>query len=97
MKEKDEIFQDLAEIDDFARAVIPHVENYLRDLEGNPGLPLYEMIQMAFERPLLRWAMIRTDGNQCSAAKLLGINRNTLHKKLVAHGLLSGWTIEPRK
>ena len=60
----------------------------LRDLEGNKGLPLHEMIVTAAERPLLKWAMDKCEGNQKKAAVLLGINRNTLHKKLVFHGFL---------
>ena len=72
--------------DAFNELVVYRVENYLRDLEGVRGLPLYEMITQAAERPLLEWAMQRTNGNQRAAATLLGINRNTLRKKLVMHG-----------
>ena len=46
------------------------------------------MIVTAAERPLLKWAMDKCEGNQKKAAVLLGINRNTLHKKLVFHGFL---------
>lgn len=72
--------------DAFNALVVYRVENYLRDLEGIKGLPLYEMITSAAERPLLEWAMKQTNGNQRAAAKLLGINRNTLRKKLTLHG-----------
>lgn len=72
--------------DAFNELVVYRVESYLRDLEGVRGLPLYEMITQAAERPLLEWAMQRTNGNQLAAATLLGINRNTLRKKLVMHG-----------
>ena len=75
--------------DEFGRMVVERVESYVRDLEGNRGLPLYEMIVSAAERPLLTWAMEKCSGNQRAAAKLLGINRNTLHKKLLLHGFLS--------
>ncbi len=74
--------------DAFGRMVVERVESYVRDLEGNRGLPLYEMIVSAAERPLLTWAMEKCEGNQKAAAKLLGINRNTLHKKLLMHGFL---------
>ena len=72
--------------DAFNALVVYRVESYLRDLEGERGLPLYEMITQAAERPLLDWAMKQTNGNQRAAATLLGINRNTLRKKLVMHG-----------
>lgn len=72
--------------DAFNELVVYRVESYLRDLEGVRGLPLYEMITQAAERPLLEWAMQSTNGNQRAAATLLGINRNTLRKKLVMHG-----------
>ena len=72
--------------DAFNALVVYRAESYLRDLEGVRGLPLYEMITQAAERPLLDWAMKQTNGNQRAAATLLGINRNTLRKKLVMHG-----------
>ena len=59
--------------------------------ETNPeNLPhgLYDMALAALERPLLRQVMALCAGNQLKAAAHLGINRNTLRKKLVHHGLL---------
>ena len=83
----DEILQpDVTANEAFNALVVYRVESYLRDLEGVLGLPLYEMITSAAERPLLEWAMRQTNGNQRAAAKLLGINRNTLRKKLIMHG-----------
>jgi Fis family transcriptional regulator len=46
------------------------------------------MILRAAERPLLESVMARAEGNQSRAAAWLGINRNTLHRKLREHGLL---------
>ncbi|MEN3296859.1 MAG: Fis family transcriptional regulator, factor for inversion stimulation protein, partial [Burkholderiales bacterium] len=40
------------------------------------------------EKPILEAVMARADGNQSLAAEMLGINRNTLRKKLQQHGLL---------
>ena len=76
--------------DAFSALVVRRVESYVRDLEGVKGLPIYEMIVTAAERPLLRWAMDKCGNNQKAAAQLLGINRNTLRRKLRMHGFLSG-------
>lgn len=72
--------------DELAELIISRVEGYIRDLDGVKGLPIHSMIVSAVERPLFRWAMKKTDGNQKMAAKVLGINRNTLHKKLCEQG-----------
>ncbi|WP_374405739.1 nitrogen regulation protein NR(I) [Pelagerythrobacter sp.] len=47
-----------------------------------PSGTLYHRALAAFERPLFEHALRETGGNQLRAAKLLGINRNTLRKKL---------------
>ncbi len=74
----------------FSALVVRRVESYVRDLEGVKGLPIHEMIVTAAERPLLAWAMDKCGNNQKAAAQLLGINRNTLRKKLRMHGFLNG-------
>ena len=87
----EEILQPGVNINDAVSAlVVRRVESYMRDLEGVRGLPVYEMIVTACERPLLTWAMDKCGRNQKAAAQLLGINRNTLRKKLRLHGLLNG-------
>jgi two-component system nitrogen regulation response regulator GlnG len=58
--------------------------------EYRPGLPpdgLYDRIIGAVEAPLLRQVLAAVGGNQLRAAKLLGLNRNTLRKKLADHGI----------
>ncbi len=47
-----------------------------------PDGALYHAALAAFERPLFEHALERTGGNQLRASKLLGINRNTLRKRL---------------
>jgi Fis family transcriptional regulator len=75
--------------DELSQLIISRVEAYRRDLDGRQGLPLLDMIVMAAERPLICWAMEQCGCNQRAAAKLLGINRNTLHTKLEMYGLLA--------
>jgi two-component system nitrogen regulation response regulator GlnG len=48
---------------------------------------LYDLIVGLVEKPLLRAVLRETRGNQVRAAQILGINRNTLRKKLNEHGI----------
>ncbi len=48
---------------------------------------LYNMVLYQMERPLLRIILEKTKGNQLLAAKILGINRNTLRKKMTTLGI----------
>jgi two-component system nitrogen regulation response regulator GlnG len=51
------------------------------------GDDVYRELLERVERPLIEAALLRTDGNQIRAARLLGINRNTLRKKIADLGL----------
>ena len=46
------------------------------------------MVLQEVERPLLEVVMQKTNGNQSRAAEVLGINRNTLRKKLKLYQLI---------
>jgi len=48
---------------------------------------LYKMIVESVEKPLIEKALQRTFGNQLKAAKILGINRNTLRTKINKFGI----------
>ena len=63
--------------------VARHLRRYF-DLHGNmlPPPGLYARILREVERPLLEIALDVTGGNQAKCADLLGINRNTLRKKI---------------
>lgn len=54
---------------------------WLADNHPAPGA-LYHSALAAFEKPLMEYALAQTGGNQLRASKLLGINRNTLRKRL---------------
>jgi Fis family transcriptional regulator len=64
------------------------VEQYFRDLRGAEPHSLHEMVMNAVEKPLLDIVMQHADGNQSKAAEWLGINRNTLRRKLLDHKLI---------
>jgi Fis family transcriptional regulator len=64
------------------------LESYFRDLRGTEPDGIYEMMVKVVERPLLEVVMHQADQNQSRAAEWLGLNRNTLRKKLVEHKLL---------
>lgn len=66
-------------------AVERHLRRYF-EAHGTdlPPAGLYDRVMREVELPLLSLALEATDGNQVQAAALLGINRNTLRKKMRA-------------
>ena len=64
------------------------LEQYFRDLRGTEPHSVHEMIMNAVEKPLLDVVMQHAEGNQSKAAEWLGINRNTLRRKLTEHKML---------
>ena len=64
------------------------MEVYFKDLRGTEPDNLHEMLVEVIEKPLLEIVMRQADGNQSTAAMWLGINGNTLRKKLLAHTLI---------
>ena len=72
-------------IDECLRA---SVEQYFRDLRGAEPNGLHELFLAAAEKPLLDVVLRHAEGNQSKAAEWLGINRNTLRRKLLDHKLM---------
>lgn len=64
------------------------LEQYFRDLRGAEPHGVHDMILDAVEKPLLEVVMRHAEGNQSLAAQWLGINRNTLRRKLLDHRLI---------
>jgi len=62
----------------------------VRGLREHASANLYDLMIGLVEKPLLRAVLRETDGNQVRAAQILGINRNTLRKKLLEHGIDPG-------
>lgn len=65
-----------------------NLELYLEDLGHMEPTGMWDMVMLCVEKPLLEVTMQRAGGNQSRAATMLGITRNTLRKKLLAHQLI---------
>jgi Fis family transcriptional regulator len=64
------------------------LEGYFKDLRGTEPDGMYDMLVRVIEKPLLEVVMQQAEQNQSRAAEWLGLNRNTLRKKLVEHKLI---------
>jgi len=73
---------------DLGKCVTDSLEQYFRDLDGERPAAIYDMVLNSVERPMLELVLAKAGGNQTLAADMLGINRNTLRKKLTEHQLL---------
>ena len=73
---------------DIERDVRASLEAYFADLAGSEPQGLYDMMIGVVEKPLLEAVMVQANQNQSRAAQWLGLNRNTLRKKLIQHRLL---------
>ena len=73
---------------DVSVAVETHVGQVLREYEPNlPPAGLYQRVIDRVEAPLIAMALNACGGNQIKAADLLGLNRNTLRKKIRTHSI----------
>ena len=61
------------------------LDQYFKDLSGENPNGVYDMVIQSVEKPLLLYIMNLAEGNQSNAADILGLNRNTLRKKLKQH------------
>lgn len=68
-------------------SVLHNLQTYFEDLEGEEPANMYDMVLNVVEKPMLEVVMARAGGNQSKAAQWLGLNRNTLRKKLLQYGL----------
>ncbi len=64
------------------------LNEYLRELNGELPTGLFQLVTREVERPLLEIVMAYSQNNQSQAARVLGINRNTLRSKLDLYDLL---------
>ncbi len=73
---------------DIAQCVAQNLKQYFKDLAGETPVGVYDMVLHQVEKPMLQCVMDECNGNQSKAAAMLGLNRNTLRKKLLQRGLL---------
>ncbi|MBV2234131.1 MAG: Fis family transcriptional regulator [Sterolibacterium sp.] len=73
---------------DLANCVRRTLNRYFRDLEGEKPHDIHAMVVSNVERAMLETVLKQADGNQTVAAEMLGINRNTLRRKLTEYQLL---------
>ncbi len=73
---------------DIAECVRHSLERYFRDLDGEAPSDIYDMVLRQMERPMLEVVMREAEGNQTRASDMLGMNRNTLRRKLTDHGMI---------
>lgn len=68
--------------------VIASLDNYMKNRVSPDPVGLYDLVLQTVEEPLLQRVMLLTHNNQTVAAKMLGLNRGTLRKKLKRYDLL---------
>ncbi|MGA0804931.1 MAG: DNA-binding transcriptional regulator Fis [Pseudohongiellaceae bacterium] len=64
------------------------ISEYLQDVDEEFITELHAMVLAEVEAPLLEAVMQKARSNQSNAARMLGLNRGTLRKKLRQYGLL---------
>src|SRR6266516_398040 len=72
----------MRQTNEIADCVRRSLERYFKDLDGAKPRAIYDMVLKNVERPMLELVLDRAEGNQSIAAQMLGINRNTLRKKI---------------
>ncbi|MGB7543667.1 MAG: helix-turn-helix domain-containing protein [Burkholderiales bacterium] len=72
----------MRQTNEIADCVRRSLERYFKDLDGARPRDVYDMVLKNVERSMLELVLDRAEGNQTVAAEMLGINRNTLRKKI---------------
>jgi Fis family transcriptional regulator len=67
---------------ELADAVRRSLERYFKDMDGERPTAIYDMVLKNVEKPMIEMVLGQAEGNQTHAAAMLGIDRNTLRKKM---------------
>ncbi len=68
----------------FNEYISAKLRDFVRRMKLGAGSDLHPLLMKAVEKPLISLVLDETGGNQNQAASLLGLNRNTLRKKIQA-------------
>lgn len=68
-------------------AVKESLNDYFTHLDGQPPHAIYDMVLGCVEKSMLEFILHKVGGNQSKAAEVLGLNRNTLRKKMAQYHL----------
>ncbi|MCG9013443.1 helix-turn-helix domain-containing protein, partial [Laribacter hongkongensis] len=74
--------------DHIADSIRQAMTQYFHDLDGEAPAAVYDMVLARVEKPLLEIVLDYAGGNQTRAAEVLGLDRNTLRKKMKLYQLL---------
>ena len=67
---------------ELADSVKRSLERYFKDMDGEKPTSIYEMVLKNIEKPMIETVLGKAEGNLTLAAAMLGIDRNTLRKKM---------------
>ncbi len=68
--------------------ITQNLESYFITLEGELPTEVHKMVISQVEKPLIEFILKQTEYNKSKAADMLGINRNTLRKKIQQYNIL---------
>jgi Fis family transcriptional regulator len=68
-----------------SQSVKASLEEYFLHLDGEKPHAIYNMVLNCVEKPMIEFILNKVGGNQSKAAEILGLNRNTLRKKMALY------------
>lgn len=77
----------MGKISKLGEAVSESLDDYFTHLDDGQPHAIYGMVLNCVEKPMLEYILNKVGGNQSKAAEMLGINRNTLRKKMALYKL----------
>jgi len=72
----------MSRTNELSDAVKRSLERYFKDMDGERPTAIYDMVLKNVARPMIELVLGRAEGNLTRAATMLGIDRNTLRKKM---------------